>query len=435
MLKWWAAFGAVAMADESDETDESDEARWLAEALTVRGYVEARGSWTDAAGTPWTTTERLRPTAELELVPRRLQLFTTLEARLDQGRYNTGEVLAIMRDPVEGSLEDLSGEGPSLEQVIDDCAWQLDPTRTIDEIRDVLSVERLYVDIQLPRVDIRLGRQSVNWGSALFFNPTDVFFQILLTEPWQERAGIDAGRFIVPIGDNGLVSGLVAVLDDPGRVQGALKGTTHVGAADLSALVSTDGADHSVGLDFQGDLRGPVPLGWWVEGSYDGDVRVAAGVDYSFAVLNRLYIAGQVYHDGSGAIPTFYDWNARQDPVLSALTPCPEYPELELPAQSDETRLTLGRWYGLASVRLEINDDLTLDANTVVNVVDGTGLAFPTVAYQAGGRLTLNAGVQVYFGSDGEFQPPPRQLQPIRDVDLSPLVPSVTGLAWARLSL
>lgn len=430
------------------------------EAVVVRGYVEARGSYTDAETTHWATTERFRPTMKVYLWDR-VRLTATGEARLDQGRYDNGEFLRAF-EPILPS--DLSGnQTVTLEEVIDTCQWDIDLDRTYDELGDVASLERLYLDINTSAFDLRLGRQSVNWGSALFLNPSDIFQQVLLAEPWQERAGIDAARVNIPVGERARVTALVGALSSrtvdlsgggttPGidlssydSVRGAVKGTVNVSATDISALVSTDGERHFAGIDLKGDLTGAVPLGWWVEGVYqldtdgttsEGAPKIAVGADYSFDVLNRLYIAGQFYYDGTGEIPALYDWNSRQDPALAAITPCDDedfedFPSVEPP---DEYRLTLGRYYALNVIQLEAGDYLTLTNTVTMNLADRTGLLFPQAAYDLGSRVTLNAGVQYLFGSDGEFSPPDYQLF-IGGVDLAPLQPTVTGLAWVRVNI
>ncbi|MFT5682095.1 MAG: hypothetical protein ACI8RZ_003013 [Myxococcota bacterium] len=409
------------------------------DAVSLRGYVEVRGSYTDADSTHWALTERIRPQLRVDL-HERITLKTTFEARLDQGRYATGELLELMRPTIEGSLGGLSGGGPSLEEVVEECAWDVDVNRTYDEIGDVASIERLFLDVKLPAADIRVGRQPVNWGSALFFNPTDIFSQVLLTEPWQERAGVDAARVNVPIGDEAQITGLVAALDDYQTFRGGLRGSVHVGATDIAVIGSSDGESWFAGLDAKGDFE----VGWWVEGGFQGDLtgtdegamKVAAGVDYSFNVMEHLYVATQVYHDGSGQIPALYDWSSRQDPTLASLSTCAAYPEIEdyLPEVPDEYRLTLGQWYGLLVAQLGATEDLTITATTALNLADQTGLLFPTAAYNIGSRVTLNGGVQYLFGGEGEFQPPDYQLM-AGEVDISSLYPTWTAMAWARVSL
>jgi hypothetical protein len=409
------------------------------DAVTLRGYVEVRGSYTDAESTHWALTERVRPRLDIDLHDR-ITLKTTFEARLDQGRYPTGELLELMRPTIEGSLGGLSGGGPTLEEVVEECAWDVDINRTYDEVSDVASIERLFLDIKLPAADIRLGRQPVNWGSALFFNPTDIFSQVLITEPWQERDGVDAARVNVPIGEDIQITGLVAGLDDYQTWRGGLRGSMHVGATDIALIGSSDGSTWFAGLDAKGDLE----VGWWVEGGFEGDLtgtdegalKVSAGLDYSFPVLEHLYLATQVYHDGSGQIPALYDWSSRQDPTLATLSTCEAYPEIEdyLPETPDEYRLTLGQWYGLFVMQLGATEDFTITATTALNLADQTGLLFPTAAYDIGSRVSLNGGVQVLFGEEGEFKPPDYQLM-AGEVDISSLYPTWTAMTWARVSL
>lgn len=51
------------------------------------------------------------------------------------------------------------------------------------------------------------------WGSAFMVNPTDLFPQVLFLEPWRPRAGVNAARASIHIGDAHRLQ-LVAGSDD-----------------------------------------------------------------------------------------------------------------------------------------------------------------------------------------------------------------------------
>lgn len=389
--------------------------------LTVQGYAEARGTWTDAAGTPWTLVERLRPSFELELGDR-VALEVTPEFAASQGRYAPAEARALLED-------ELGEAGLALLEASAGCA--LPTSAPLEELGDVLSLERLFLDVRLPAVDLRLGRQAVNWGSALVLNPTDVFAETIVAEPWRERAGVDALRATVPLGESAqlvAVGGATDVLAEDPDWRGGLRGTASLARADLSGVAYVDGDGWFVGADLKGDLT----VGWWLEGGLaraddTSHVEVSAGLDYSFPVLQVLYVAAQVSYDSGGLAPEDLDPAAALTGGLTAGGDCSDA------LASTSTGLS-GQLYGVGLLNWRLTDTLSVAATTMWNLQDGTGLVFPYAGAAVGDRLSLNAGAQVLAGEDGEFRPNPEDLQ-LGPVDLGELLPTWTALGWVRVAL
>ncbi len=432
-------------------------------ALSGRGYLEVRGSWTDAQGTHWQLNERLRPTGAVQLTER-WSLSATVEAALQQGRHAPDEARAVLEQGV------IDGSGyESLDRALEVVGCTLDTARRYDSVDDVLSVDRLHMDLNLPAVDLRLGRQALNWGSARVFNPTDVFAEYILAEPWKERAGVDALRALVPVGERGQIIAVGGFddlpaelkqardesLDDDWRAvawKGGLRGTLLTGPVDISAVAfhHRSGAQHRdlVGLD----LRGDTEVGWWLEAAWDGSLAVqepaypgalklAVGGDYSLDIRQGLYLSAQFIYDGSGASPEEMNYLLRSSSGLSYGLDCGdrEPPSLiPLPdpgpvSPVDAYRATYGRYYALFIARQSVTEDWTLDLTALANLEDGTALIFPATTVDVGGRLSLSGGVQVLAGKDGEFQPPEQGLID-GSFDYNPLVPRWTALTWARFS-
>jgi hypothetical protein len=405
-------------------------------ALELSGYGELRGSTTDAAGTPWTLDERLRPSLALPLGDR-VELSGTVEASLQQGRYAPAEAY----DLVEAQL---AASGLDLETMLETAGCTIPTERSIDEVGDVLGLERLHLDLNLPRVDLRLGRQAVNWGSAQVFNPTDLFSELILAEPWRERQGIDALRATVPLPQDLRVLAVAGVVD-AGAAARSLREDTEpaldwrTGArltwnrwnTDWSLVGGLRPEERRVGIDLRGDHE----VGWWLEAAATGlDPKTAwqasAGLDYSFPVREQLVVAVQASYDGTGAAPEDVDYSARGLPI--DLSGCEGLP-ISVSAP-DEPRQTLGRWYGLLTTRLSITPEWNVSATALLNLQDHTGLLAPFAQVLLGERFALNGGVQVLVGEEGEFRPPADALSGAL-IDLSPLVPRWTAQSWVRVSI
>lgn len=403
-------------------------------AVELEGYAEVRAmGQIGVDGVPWNLTERARPRFGIP-VGDRVTVEAVVEASVTQGRDATDEAAALIMDSDLGPLLEAAG-----------CAYTPEPR--YDQVSDYLSVERLHVDLNLKHVDLSIGRQALNWGSGLVFHPTDLYAEVLATEPWRERKGVNAVKALVPVGDH-QITAVVAVDDDLSPLwderpedlsaSAALKGTLRVGATDLSAV----GHYRSDGDWFAGaDLRGNLGVGWWVEGGWhgadtglsDGAAEVVAGVDYSFDVLQILYLAAEYRYDGTGARPEDYDYAQRSTGATMPFD-CAFLPDTTV----EEPRTTLGIHYADAIVRLGVTEDVNVSGTVIVNLLDGSGYAVPAVATNVGSHAVVNVGAQIPFGAEGgEFRPAAEDLTFSAgnySADLSGLVPDATLLGWVRYS-
>lgn len=414
----------------------------------LAGYAEVRGMYqVGVEGTPWTLIEKVRPTFEINAAPR-VRAFVAVDGTLVEGR-DTSDELRIFLESTE--------LGPTLEEY---CT----PVETyhFEDVRDYLTVERLYVDFTGKKVDFRVGRQPVNWGSALVFHPTDLYNEVVASEPWRERKGVNALRAkIAPVPSADILA-LVAMDDDLSAFEkaeadelpdfedlpfsGAVKLTLRKFETDWSAV----GLYRADGRWFAGgDLRGTLGVGWWVEGGWHGDARevdpegaeVVVGVDYSLPILARFYVAAEYRYDGTGEEdPEEYDYSLRSAGAVGVPYSCP-FATAGVNVDPDEvqptTRTTLGQHYVDATMNVQFLDDWTVGGVAIVNVQDGTGLVVPDVAVTLGERVAVHVGAQIPVGEDGEFVPPDETFDVSagnKSANLAGFVPVATLNAWARYS-
>lgn len=414
----------------------------------VAGYAEVRGMYqVDVEGTPWTAVEKVRPTLEVNS-GERVRAFVAVEGSLVQGRDTADELATFLED---------SEIGPDLTEY---CTRV--ETWSFDDVREYLTVERAYVDFTGEKVDVRVGRQAVNWGSALVFHPSDLLSEVVAAEPWRERKGVNAVRAnIAPVDSLNIVA-LLALDDDLSAFEktedgelpeaedwplaAASKVTFHALETDWSAV----GSYRMDGHWFAGaDLRGQIELGWWVEGGWHGDTdavdpegaEVVVGLDYSIPVLDRLYFAAEYRYDGTGeADPDAYDYSLRSSTAITPPYACPfsttgvnEDPDAE-PLSS---RLTLGQHYVHGTINVQFLQDWGIQTVAIVNVADGTGMLVPDASVLLGERVQVHVGAQIPLGEDGEFAPPDEEFDILvgeKKANLAGFVPAATINAWARYS-
>jgi hypothetical protein len=59
------------------------------------------------------------------------------------------------------------------------------------------NTERLYVDYKEDKINVRIGRQRINWGIASNWNPNDIFNVFnFLDFDYEERPGVDGGKLL-----------------------------------------------------------------------------------------------------------------------------------------------------------------------------------------------------------------------------------------------
>jgi hypothetical protein len=367
-----------------------------ARAQETLGFAELRASaYPGARGDVWQLVERVRPTFETAL-GERTKLVATIEAGLAQGR-----------DPLR-ELE-RAGFRPLLEA--SGCMFPDYENRTlrISDADDYLDVDRLYLDLYFGDVDLRLGRQALNWGSAQFFNPTDPFPEVLLAEPWRPRAGVNAVRAHVALGettDATAVAGLNDTLDD---ARAAARIRTNWAETDFAVVGAWRGENDKalVGVD----LRGTFEVGWWIEAAYlfggeNAHEELAIGLDYSFPILERATLFLQYYRNGAGA------------------------EEASINLACDATSLTRGRNYLVLGSALAIDLELSINLSVLHNLDDGTGIVVPTITYNVLDWLDTAFSAQAPYALRAEGG----ELKPKLPAELSGLVPDATLTFWTRAS-
>lgn len=409
-----------------------------AQAQETQGFGEVRLSlFPGESGQKWQLVERVRPTFEAGL-GERMKLVATIEAGLVEGLDTSAELENTLRRSDFEPLLEANG-----------CVWPVhrNPFFRIDGADNYLGVDRLYVDAYFGKLDLRVGRQALNWGSAQFFNPTDPFPEVLLAEPWRPRRGVNAMRLNIPLGEGRDVTAVAAVNDTLNEMRAAGRFRVNISGTDVALAAAWRGQKRGlVGLD----LRGTLGVGWWVEGAYLlGDSpheEIATGIDYSFPILERATAFAEYYRNGAGS--TNPSATARGGTLSATGGPVCATGSLPLAATERDpfAPFVAGRDYLVVGATLAISPDLSTSVSGLQNLNDGSGLLVPTVSYNVLDWLDVAVSAQVPYALDangGELKPRPEDLVISTDVpelggklsaDLSGLVPAATVTFWTRAS-
>lgn len=401
-------------------------------------------------GVPMQFVQRFRPTFVAPIgESERWSMTATIEAGVSEGRHLQTE---LRRTLGESDLTDPEFV-PGLDQSLFDlagCEWPTKPANDllrVDGVEDYLAVDRLFVDAYSSFGDFRVGRQSVQWGSALLVNPTDPFPEVLLLEPWKPRSGINAARGTLPIGERHQVQLLAGSDDSFLHPRLASRAVLNALETDFSAVAAYRGETDEglIGMD----VRGTLGVGFWFEGAWhvraDPYEELALGIDYTLPVFDLFLIAAQYHRNGAGSA-TAPDPTSRFAEGVEPPDCDDDLPFFEAGATDPYLSVFGGRDYGLLTTRVSFSREWAISALAVQNLGDGTGMAVPTASFFPAGWSEISLAAQVPYkawGEGGEFLPRRRDLVlrtlespllPVAKVDFGGLLPKATVILWTRAS-
>ncbi len=241
---------------------------------------------------------------------------------------------------------------------------------------------RAYLDTRLAGMDVRIGRQRVAWGSALFWSPVDIINPFDPTQiEREERTGVDAVVVDWDYNDLSRLSLVYAAHESPVRNTTAFRWRTNIARYDLGVTAGRFRDDTMVGIDFAGQL-GPVGLrGEWIRASspVDGQYqRAVLGADYSFP--NTLLLMVELYYNGQGnSDSSDYDFGRLLSGKIQSLA----------------------RRYIGALVGYDISPLWKLENYYIRNLDDNSEFLYLRLVVSATDNIELAAGTQLFSGNNG----------------------------------
>ncbi len=258
------------------------------------------------------------------------------------------------------------------------------------------NIDRLTFNIALPFADITIGRQAISFGSARFFNPTDVFspfsFQELNKE---EKFGIDAVRIKFPMGDMGEIDlGYVfGHYADWKKSAAFARVRFPIGNYDISVIAMEYKTHLMAGLNVSGSIGG---AGVWFEGAYtfaglleDGSdmdfdqsfVRLSAGFDYYFP------------HD----IYFFFEYHYSQAGTLESEAYLTNY-KLQKAAYEDSGVYLMGEHYLAPGMTWQLHPLVSFAFTVLFNCSDPSGMLSLALDWSVVEDVSISAGANISIG-------------------------------------
>jgi hypothetical protein len=253
------------------------------------------------------------------------------------------------------------------------------------------NLDRAYVSVATPDLDIAFGRQPVSFGSAHAINPTDVIVPFTYnTIAKEELIGVDAVRVKKPLSDLGEIeAGLVFGEDfEPDKSAAFLRLKTYQLRTDITFLAMVFRKNLLLGIDL---VRSIVGANAWIEAAHtmanmtshyepeENYFRLSLGSDYSFT--SDLYAYIEYHYSGAGS-------GEPEDYLI----------KLRETAFTDGAVYLLGRHYLASGFTYQVTPLLTFSGQALINLGDGSALFAPFVEYSIAQDIFIVLGAYIGIG-------------------------------------
>ncbi len=166
-------------------------------------------------------------------------------------------------------------------------------------------LDRFFLEYRSDKWEVRLGRQRINWGITIGWNPNDIFNAYSFTDfDYEERPGSDALRARYFYGHSSSVEVGIQAADEINKAAAAFLWKFNMGSYDIQILTGLKEEDIVLGLGWAGNIK---YAGWKGEMSYflptDSDMKSAfsTSVNFDYAFNNGIYWnVGMLYNSEGG---------------------------------------------------------------------------------------------------------------------------------------
>ncbi|TAJ14630.1 hypothetical protein DMA11_04470 [Marinilabiliaceae bacterium JC017] len=178
------------------------------------------------------------------------------------------------------------------------CNWASGDNYVINSI-----IDRIWMEYTIKNLQVRLGRQRVNWGMSMVWNPNDIFNAYSYFDfDYEERPGLDGVRVQYFTGYSSKLEGVIKI-DYKNRVSMAGLYRFNKAGYDFQVLGGVyNQEDYLMGAGWSGDIKG---AGFYGEATYmipkdkkEDDILIASmGGNYTFR--NSLMIQTEMLYSSN----------------------------------------------------------------------------------------------------------------------------------------
>lgn len=168
------------------------------------------------------------------------------------------------------------------------------------------AIDRAWVDYTVNKLQVRVGRQRINWGVNLVWNPNDIFNTFSYFDfDYEERPGIDGAKiqYYTGVTSSAQLVYKIGHNNNETAVAGMYRFLT--GSYDIQFLGGWAGKDYVLGGGWSGDIKGGGfrgELSYFLPTNKDNGSEQAfvASVSGDYTLKNSLYLQTAVLFNGNG---------------------------------------------------------------------------------------------------------------------------------------
>lgn len=248
-------------------------------------------------------------------------------------------------------------------------------------------IDRAYMDYSIGKWQISAGRQRVNWGVNLVWNPNDIFNTFSYFDfDYEERPGTDAVRVQYYTGATSSAELVYKPGHDTISQSLAARYRFSLWDYDFQFIGGQAGKDWAIGGGWSGDIfgagfRGEITRFEPREPDRSSATVASVSADYTFK--NSLYIHSGFLYNSDGKIGNAGGMNILFNPEMSA------------------RQLSFARYSLFGEISKPVTPLFTVDLSGIVNPSDGSFYFGPTLTYSLMNNLELMFTGQLFFGDTG----------------------------------
>ncbi|MDD4107417.1 MAG: hypothetical protein PHH93_01720 [Prolixibacteraceae bacterium] len=249
-------------------------------------------------------------------------------------------------------------------------------------------IDRVWMEYIKNRWQIRVGRQRINWGLNLVWNPNDIFNTFSYFDfDYEERPGTDAVKIQYYTGYTSSAELVYKIgrTSDESAVAGMYRFSKF--NYDFQLLGGWAGNDFIIGGGWTGDIKGGGFRGevsWFIPRSSvsSGQEVLISSLSGDYTLKNGLYMHTAILYNSNGTAGKagsreFFDQNI------------------------SVKMLTLSLWNLFGQISYPLTPLLSVNYSGIVNPCDGSAYMGPVITYSLANNLELMVTGQIFTGRSG----------------------------------
>lgn len=335
----------------------------------ANGYVkDLQNIWMQEVDNPWLTWTTLHNRIDLKYFPYNNLTFG-VSAR---NNLNFGELFTAYPGMAESAERDAG---------LFDMSWKI-----ANGASYVLStnIDRAFAEYSHNKLNLRVGRQRINWGIGLVWNPNDLFNTFSYFDfDYEERPGSDAIKLEYYTSFTSSAQ-LVAKLDSSHNATIAGMYRFNRWNYDFQLLAGTTGDDYVLGAGWAGQIEGGGFRGeasWFIPQHGSKQVLIAT-IDGDYSLKDGWYFHTAVLFNSAGTTG-----KAGAGGVL---------PEMDVSVKT----LTRAKLSLLAQVSYPVSPLINAGVSAMKNPYDGSSFLGPSVDFSLAENASVMLFAQVFGGKE-----------------------------------